>query len=119
MAKRKRLDIDYSFDFQLYGIISTLKAYKLTWEINRVTGKSLTKMPDFEILNKANATGLHTYYAKANEVNTLRLFRNKPNEESESRELLVPEYPHFDFILLAQGEAFEDSKRLQQLLRNI
>ncbi|MBS1487394.1 MAG: IPExxxVDY family protein [Bacteroidetes bacterium] len=119
MAKRKRLDIDYSYDFELYGIISTLKPYKLAWEINRAMSKSLAKMADFEITDKANTMALYTHYAKANEINTLRLFRNKPNEESGSRELLVPEHSHFDFILLAQGEAFEDSNRLQQLLRNI
>jgi len=119
MPKKKRLDIDYTFNFGLYGIISSLKAYKLAWEINRITAKNLAKMPDFEITNKKNITGHHLYYAVSNEVNSLRLFKNKPNEESESRELLVPEHAHFDFILYTQGDAYEDSNRLQQLLRNI
>ncbi|MBS1490171.1 MAG: IPExxxVDY family protein [Bacteroidetes bacterium] len=118
MAKRKRLDIDFSFDFQLYGIISTLKPFKLVWEINRAAGKNLVKMPDFEIESKAGSRP-YVYYASPQKINMLRLFKNKPTDESRSRELLVPEHPHFDYILLQHGEAFEESNRLQELLRNI
>ena len=61
----------------------------------------------------------YLHYEQAGEVNSLKLFKNKPNEESGMRDFLVPEHPHFDFILLAHGEAFADSNRLQELLRNI
>ena len=44
---------------------------------------------------------------------------NKPIEENEERNLLLPELPRFDFIFLARGEAYVDSNRLQELLRNI
>jgi hypothetical protein len=117
--KKKRLDIEYTFDFELYGIISTAKAFKLAWELNNALGCRLVKMADFEIQHKNSATLRYLNYSQESEVNVLKLFRNKPNEETGGRELLVPEHPHFDFILLAQGEAFEDSNRLQELLRNI
>ncbi|HLZ17815.1 MAG TPA: IPExxxVDY family protein [Cyclobacteriaceae bacterium] len=117
--KKKRLDIDYTFDFDLYGIISTMKGYKLAWELNHALGCKLVKSDDYEVVNKKKAASNYLHYTQASEVNALKLFRNKPNEESGARDLLVPDHPHFDFILLAHGEAFADSNRLQELLRNI
>ncbi len=117
--KKKRLDIEYTFDFELYGIISTVKAYKLAWELNNALGSKLIKSEDYEVVHKKKVVNNYLHYAQTSEVNSLKLFRNKPNEESGTREPLVPEHPHFDFILLAHGEAFADSNRLQELLRNI
>ena len=117
--KKKRLDIEYTFDFELYGIISTVKAYKLAWELNNALGSKLVKSEDYSIVNKNKAVNNYLHYAQIGEVNSLRLFKNKPNEESSAKDFLVPEHPHFDFILLTHGEAFADSNRLQQLLRNI
>src|SRR6059058_59849 len=98
--KKKRLDIEYTFDFELYGIISTVKAYKLAWELNRILGSKLIKSEDYEVVHK-KAINNYVHYAQSSEVNSLKLFRNKPSEESGTRDLLVPEHPHFDFILLA------------------
>src|SRR5579859_152892 len=117
--KKKRLDIDYTFDFDLYGIISTMKGYKLAWELNHALGCKLVKSDDYEVVNKKKAASNYLHYTQAIEVNALKLFRNKPNEESGARDMLVPDNPHFDFILLAHGEAFADSNLLQELLRNI
>ena len=117
--KKKRLDIEYTFDFNLFGIIATVKAYKLAWELNRALGSKLAKAEDYEVLHKNKSVCNYLHYAQANEVSGLKLFKNKPNEETGAKDFLVPEFPHFDFILLAQGEAFADSNRLQELLRNI
>ncbi len=116
--KKKRLDIEYTFDFELYGIISTVKAYKLAWELNHALGSKLVKVEDYEVQHKKKVVN-YLHYAQIGEVNSLKLFKNKSNEENGGRDFLVPEHPHFDFILLAHGEAFTDSNRLQELLRNI
>jgi len=50
--KKKRLDIEYTFDFDLYGIISNVKAYKLAWELNNLLGSKLQKKDDYEIQQK-------------------------------------------------------------------
>ena len=117
--KKKRLDIEYTFDFNLFGLISTVKAYKMAWELNHVLGAKLIKMEDYEVQLKAGSPQRYAHYAQGNEVSVLKLFRNRPNEESGAKDSLVPEHPHFDFILLTQGEAFDDHNRLQELLRNI
>lgn len=116
--KKKRLEIEYSFDFELLGIISSSKGYKLAWDINATLASRLIKQKDLQIQLKSNTTASYPYYSFENEVNTLKLFRNKPNEPELVKNLLVPEFPHFDYIILTRGEEHFNSNRLQELLRN-
>lgn len=116
--KKKKLEIEYTFDFELLGIISSAKGYKLAWEVNSVLASRLAKQADIHLSVK-KATASYIHYSFENEVNILKLFRNKPNEPELAKHVLVPEFPHYDYILLTQGEAHMDSKRLQELLRNI
>jgi hypothetical protein len=117
--KKKRLEIEYTFDFELMGIISSAKGYKLAWEVNSVLLSKLVKQKDVTIDLKRNVTASYSHYSFENEVNILKLFRNKPNEPELAKHVLIPEFPHYDYIILSQGEAHMDSKRLQELLRNI
>jgi hypothetical protein len=116
--KKKRLEIEYSYDFDLIGIISSSKGYKLAWDINKQLSTRLVKQPDLIVQFKKNTEASFSHFSFANEVNTLKLFRNKPND-SEVRNFLLPEYPHFDYIILIQGEDHGKSNRLQELLRDI
>lgn len=116
--KKKRLEIEYSFDFELLGIISSAKGYKLAWDINATLSARLVKQKDLIIHLKNKQIVSHSYYSFENEVNTLKLFRNKPNEPELTKNLLVPEFPHYDYIILTRGEEHQNSNRLQELLRN-
>jgi hypothetical protein len=117
--KKKRLDIDYSYDFELIGIISPLKGYKLAWEINNRLGVKLIRENDLQITFKNRSEGNFSYFSYQVEGNMLKLFRNKPNEQEASKNILVPEYPHFDFILMTQSDDMGKSNRLQEVLRTI
>ena len=116
--KKKRLEIEYSYDFDLIGVISSAKGYKLAWDINSQLSTRLVKQPDLIVQFKSKTECSFSYFSFENEVNKLKLFRNKPND-SEARNFLLPEYPHFDYIILIQGEDHGNSNRLQELLRNI
>ena len=116
--KKKRLEIEYSFDFELLGVISSAKGYKLAWDINMTLASRLVKQKDLVIHLKSNTVASYSYYSFENEVNTLKLFRNKPNEADLVKNLLVPEFPHYDYIILTRGEEHQSSNRLQELLRN-
>jgi DNA polymerase III delta subunit len=117
--KKKRLDIDYSYDFELIGIISPLKGYKLAWEINNRLEVKLIKESDLQITFKNRSEASFSYFSYQVEGIVLKLFRNKPNEQELSKNLLVPEYPHFDFILMTQSDDTGKSNRLQEVLRAI
>ncbi len=117
--KKKRLDIAYTLDFDIYGITSTAKGYKLAWELNHALGTTLVKMDDYEIEHKNSSANNYLHFAQTTDHILLKLLKNQPNEEHEARNLLLPEHPRFDFILLTRGEAFADRNRLQELLRKI
>ena len=117
--KKKRLDIEFSIDFDLYGIISTIKPYKMAWELNRCLGINLIKAEDYEVTQKNKSVSNYLHYSFHTPHSLVKLFKNKPVEEAEETNLLLPELPRFDFIFLARGEAYADNNRLQELLRNI
>jgi hypothetical protein len=116
--KKKRLDIEYTFDFDLYGLISTIKPYKMAWELNRCLNINLIKSDDYEVEHK-NSVNNYQHYSQVTAHTLVKLFKNKPIEENDERNLLLPELPRFDFILLVKGDAYADNNRLQELLRNI
>ncbi|MGE0771736.1 MAG: IPExxxVDY family protein [Cyclobacteriaceae bacterium] len=117
--KKKRLEIEYNYDFYLVGIISSARGYKLAWDINQTIGVHLTKQPDLTIQHKDKITGTYTHYLGSSTINLIRLFRNRPGENEAAKNLLVPEYPHFDYIVMMQGEDPLDHNRLQEYLRTI
>jgi hypothetical protein len=104
--KRNKLIIDYEFDFELIGIISIAKGYKLAWEFNQLLGVHLIKQPDMVVGFKNNEEKSFSYYAYETRLNRLKLFRNKPNDSDTGKYFLIPEFPHFDFIILAQMEEY-------------
>lgn len=116
--KKKRLDVEFSYDFELLGIHSSARGYKLAWEINQALHITLEKKDDLVIHDKSGDFS-YTHFSHQSTVNTVRLFRNKPNEAEKNLLLLVPEHPSVDFILYARGDEQVEGKRLHELLRNI
>ncbi len=117
--KKKRLEIEYSYDFELLGIISSAKGYKLAWDINAALLSRLVKQKDLSIQLKNKQSATYAYYSFESEVNILKLFRNKPGEAELIKNLLVPEFPHYDYVILYQGDEYQGNNRLHELLRNI
>ena len=116
--KKKKLEIDYSYDFELLGLSTVAKGFKLAWEINNFLNSKLIKVDDLVVDEGNGMASSYSCYQQATPYNVLRLFRNKPNESDQSKNFLVPEHPHFDFILMIQGQEL-DSKRLQKELKAI
>lgn len=117
--KKKRLEIDYAYDFELVGIISSAKGFKLAWDINGILHTRLVKQPDLIVQFKDKTVGAFSHFYHDASLSRIRLFRNRPNEPEAVRHALVPEFPHFDYILMTQGEESIDNNRLQEYLRTI
>jgi hypothetical protein len=117
--KKRRLEVDYSYDFELLGISTSAKGYKLAWDINQLLGIRLTKVDDLVFDQKNNTQSSYTCFACESVASKFKLFRNRPNENDSSKVLLVPEFPHLDYIIMTQGEEYTKHNRLQELLRNI
>lgn len=116
--RKNKLEIEYSFDFELVGIRTSLKGYKLAWHLNQGLHTRLVKQKDLEVHAK-KVSVFFDHFAYQTPLNALHLFRNRPSNAETPSPALVPEYPHFDFILMTQSEESLRGNRLQEYLRNL
>lgn len=117
--KKNKLVIDYDYDFDLAGIISPSKGYKLAWEINRKLGINLVRQADLPVGFKKQEEKLFSYYAFETRINRLKLFKNKPVDYETGKYFLVPEFPHFDFIILTASMDADYNSMLIKSLKEI
>lgn len=116
--RKNKLEIEYSFDFELLGIRTSMKGYKLAWHLNSLLNTRLSKQQDLVIqLKKGNAA--YDHFSFVTPLNSLHLFRNKPADSENAVPVLIPEFPHFDFILMTQSEENLSGNRLQEYLRQV
>jgi len=117
--KKSKLVIDYEFDFELVGVTSSAKGYKLAWEINQLLGIHLVKQPDLVVGFKNNLEKNFSYFAYETQLNRLKLLKNRPNEQETGKYFLIPEFPHFDFIILSSMEERSPEHNLAALIKTI
>jgi len=113
--KKSKLVIDYEYDFELIGIRSSAKGYKLAWQINLALDIHLIRQPDLAVEFKKGEEKNFSFYEYETRINRLKLFKNKPVDTDSGKYFLVPEFPHFDFIILIQMEEPVRTKLIEQL----
>src|SRR5687767_9364477 len=128
--KKSKLLIEYEFNFELLGVASTARGYKLAWDINQLLGIRLIKQPDLLVGFKNTEEKSFSFYAYETALNRLKLFKNKPAyaetasagesaEQERGKYYLIPEFPHYDFIILAAMEEQYAHHKLIDLIRSI
>jgi hypothetical protein len=116
--KKSKLVIDYEFDFRLWGITTAARGYKLAWELNHQLGIRLVKQPDLVVGFKNDEEKSFSFYAYETPLNRLKVFKNRPNDQESGKYFLIPEFPHYDFIILAAMEE-QLTEQLVQQIRSI
>lgn len=116
--KKSRLEIEYNYDFELLGLSSSARSYKLAWDINRALNVNLIKKEDLKMSTR-DGEYFFAFYSHQSAVNTVNLFRNRSNESDTKSIFLVPEHPHLDYIVYSRGNDDVKGSRLQELLREI
>ena len=116
--RKKKLKIEYSFDFELLGIRTSLKGYKLAWHLNKIPNTRLVKQEDL-VIHLKKGTAAYDHFSFTTPLNSLHLFRNRPSDSENTVPVLVPEFPHFDYILMTQSEETLSGNRLQEYLRQV
>lgn len=117
-----KLDIEYDFDFEVIGVVSSLSGYQLAWSINNSLKIDLAKEKDIE-LNFTSKKVVISNYIFEEEYSYLRLIKNKSAEETlvnnelslfnvGQSEYFLPELKRYDFIIQIEGiidnkEAYE------------
>jgi hypothetical protein len=117
--KKSKLIIEYEHDLNLIGIISTDKGYKLAWELNHALGIHLIKQSDLIVGFKNSEEKAFGYYSHQTQLNRLKLFKNRPIDQDAGKYYLIPEFPHYDFIILADMQEYDKAQHLVQSLKSI
>ena len=115
--KKTKLVVEYDFDFVLLGITTSLKAYKLAWELNQKLSIHLVKKESivvgFKGIEKAFATHIHQTPRRF-----IRLLTNKL-QDNDGKYLLAPEYPHFDYLVVIQDAEQSFAENILNAVRQI
>lgn len=119
--KKQKLTGEINFDFQLIGITSSVKDYKIAWSINKKLNLNLHRKDDHQVMVNNQLYEFTLYFDEPDPELFLRLFSNKPVTLEKVTDIkLIPEMPHFDYILMRQGESQSISvKSLQKLLKEV
>jgi hypothetical protein len=116
--KKKRLEIEYNYDFELLGVATSARSYRLAWEINRALRINLIKKDDLRISTR-KGDFFFAFYSHQSSMNTVNLIRNRSHESDSKGMQLVPEHPHLDYIIYTKGNEEVTASRLLELLREI
>ncbi|MFA6923806.1 MAG: IPExxxVDY family protein [Bacteroidales bacterium] len=119
--KKINFDVDFKFNYELLGITSSSKDYKISWLLNKTLGFNFKKIEDFQItpLNKNkketveifnqksennisennNITGFSQYYFAIEENHTFYFLISNRSEKGT----LITELPSVDYFVLIKG----------------
>jgi hypothetical protein len=102
--KKAKLIIEPTFDFELIGLVSPVKDYKMAWLINRELHLNLTKAEDIKLDFVSMPTLEISQYFLALPYGFIQLLKNKSLNTSQQLSYLIPELRNMDYFLLLQDE---------------
>ena len=113
--KKMRLVVEYEYEFELLGIITSVKFYKLAWAINQKLGIRLVKQADYTLEVKGGGTAAFGNYLFESDYSYFELYKNRAMEGENA--YLVPEFQHFDYLVKidAQSQSFAKEEILKEL----
>ncbi len=93
------LEIVEDYDFELFGICSHIKDYRLSWSINQTLGFDLIKESDLE-LNQKSGVQSYSFFSYVDDENLIEYYLISNRCENG---LLIPEEKKSDYFLLIKG----------------
>jgi hypothetical protein len=103
VVKKNKLIIDYDYDFDLIGLISPLKEYRIAWLMNQGLKIHLVKNEDIELEFIDNNIFISNFNYSTGS-SRLRLIRNKTIVGDNQMIYLLPEMKEFDYLIMISGE---------------
>ncbi|MFD2203245.1 IPExxxVDY family protein [Shivajiella indica] len=105
--KKIKLFVEHQFDFELLGLVSPVKDYKMAWLINQALGVKLIKINDFEPEFLHQPQLKISQFLEEKEHGFVQLMKNRSHSDDGNALYLVPELKMFDYFLLIQDQTFE------------
>lgn len=98
--KKVKLFIEHEYDFEVVGIVSSLKEYKLAWLINKNLGINLVKQPDLKFDFVKQSSYSISNYIFETENASFQLLKNRAFEADETKAaFLLPELKQYDYLI--------------------
>lgn len=116
--KKRKLVIDFEYNFKLFGIISPASEHKLAWELNQKLRIQLVKCADIKInfLNNKNLIISNFHFER--EESILRLLKNKAVDIPVGNHIyLMPELKQFDYLVIIDG--FEQTFKPKNVISSV
>ncbi|WP_339877384.1 IPExxxVDY family protein [uncultured Algoriphagus sp.] len=118
--KKAKLLIEHTYDFDLIGLVSPVKDYKMAWMINRDLDLNLVMWEDI-VLDFVTSPALKiSQYFLSLPHGFIQLLRNKALNSTNQVSYLIPELKSMDYFLLVQDRTFQISINTfaDQLVKN-
>ncbi|MFC5625007.1 IPExxxVDY family protein [Algoriphagus winogradskyi] len=107
--KKAKLLIEHTYDFELLGLVSPVKDYKMAWLINRDLDLNLIKSDDLLLEFMTLPSLKISQYFLSLPHGFVQLLRNKALNSTNQVSYLIPELKSMDYFLLVQDETFQIS----------
>jgi hypothetical protein len=107
--KKTKLYIEPTFDFELIGLVSPVKDYKMAWLINREMDLDLVKSEDLQIEFLSSPRLEISQYSLSLPNGFIQLLKNKALNTSQQLAYLIPELRNLDYFLLIQDDTHQTS----------
>jgi hypothetical protein len=118
--KKAKLHVEPTFDFELLGIVSPIRDYRMAWLVNKELELNLVKADDLELeFLSAEKLEISQYFLSLPH-GFIQLLKNKALNSSEQLAYLIPELKNLDYFLLVQDETdqLELSNFMEKLSQN-
>ncbi|WP_026957137.1 IPExxxVDY family protein [Algoriphagus vanfongensis] len=107
--KKVKLQIEHTYDFDVLGLVSPVKDYKMAWLINRQLDLDLIKVDDLEIEFLSDPHLKISQYFLSLPHGYVQLLKNKALDTHHQVSYLIPELKYMDYFLLVQDQTFQIS----------
>ena len=105
--KKIKLIVEHQYDFELLGLVSPVKDYKMAWLINQSLDIKLVRTSDFEPEFLHQPQLKISQFLEEKDHGFIQLLKNRSLSEGGNALYLVPELKMFDYFLLIQDQTFE------------
>ena len=106
--KTFKLEVEYDYDFELFGLVSSSKEHKLAWALNKTFNLRLIKQQDISYDFFNNGRLVISNYLHLTDHSTFRLLRNKSVDLCTLKKpFLIPDIKEYDYIIQITGALTE------------
>lgn len=102
--KKTKLFVEPTFEFELLGLVSPVKDYKMAWLINRDLDLDLVRSEDIHIEFLSSPRLEISQYFLSLPHGYIQLLKNKALNTSQQLAYLIPELRNLDYFLLVQDQ---------------